>query len=367
MKNTYFRKLLVALFMFLSLSAYAETKIVKDALGREVTINYPLKRIALGFYYTDYLAVGGVKALDNVIGFSKAVWTNSTPGSWELYSKKLPQLDKIDDFGQVEVGTFSVEKVLSLRPDLLILADWQYQILKLDLKPIEKAGIPIVVLDYNRETVERHVASTLALGQITGEEKRAQELAKFYKDTVKEVQDRVSKANLPKPKIYIEFGNHGPSQAGFTYGKDMWGSLVDLAGGDNIAAPFVEKWSPINPEQVIVSKPDVIMITGRETELNNKEAMVMGVNIDEKEALRRLEAYKKRPGWGSLPAIQKGNLHGLYQGASRTLADAAMVQYIAKALYPDLFKDVDPIQTYLDFHKKYLPVVPQGTFGIQAK
>ena len=44
----------------------------------------------------------------------------------------------------------------------------------------------------------------------------------------------------------------------------------------------------------------------------------------------------------------------------------AMVQYIAKALYPQLFKDVDPIKTYVDFHKKYLPVVPVGTIAIQA-
>ena len=54
-------------------------------------------------------------------------------------------------------------------------------------------------------------------------------------------------------------------------------------------------------------------------------------------------------------------------GASRTLADAAMIQYIAKALYPSLFEDIDPIQTYINFHKNYLPVIPEGTFGVQAK
>ena len=79
--------------------------------------------------------------------------------------------------------------------------------------------------------------------------------------------DRIAKANLPKPKIYIEFGRGGPDDTGITYGKDMWGSLIDLAGGDNIAADLVEQWAPINAEQVIAAKPDVIMITGRETEL----------------------------------------------------------------------------------------------------
>ncbi|MCR2100341.1 ABC transporter substrate-binding protein [Campylobacter upsaliensis] len=359
----------IALFLMLVSSfSFSKEVILKDVLDREVKLNLPIKRIALGFYYTDFLAVGGVKALDKVVGFSKAVWTDWTPASWELYSKTLPQLNSIADFGEVEVGTFSVEKVLALKPDLLILAAWQYQVLEFDLEPIIEANIPIIVLDYNKEKVELHAKSTELLGVITGEEKRAKELIDFYKNTANEVANRIEKAQLPKPKIYIEFGNKGPNETGFTYGKDMWGALIDLAGGENIAAPFVKQWAPINPEQVIVSKPDVIMIAGRETELKkNQEAMVMGFNIDEKEALKRLEAYKNRPGWSALPAIKDNRLYGLYMGASRTLADAAMIQYIAKALYPSLFEDIDPIQTYINFHKNYLPVIPKGTFGVQAK
>lgn len=360
-------KLLLGLSLVFSGFVLAKEEIIVDALGREVKVNLPAKRIALGFYYTDYLAVGGTKALDNVVGFSKAVWTDWTPASWEVYSKALPRLHQIQDFGEVEVGTFSIEKLLSLKPDLLVLANWQYQVLELDLEPLEEAGIPIVVLDYNAELVPLHIASTRILGKITGKEKRAEELAKFYEGVATNVATRIAKANLPKPKIYIEFGNKGPNEYGFTYGKDMWGSLIDLAGGDNIAAPFVDKWAPINPEQIIVSNPDVIMITGRETELKkNRESMVMGIGISNQEALRRLNAYKKRAGWESLNAISNNRLYGLYMGASRTLADAAMIEYIAKALYPDLFEDIDPIQTYIDYHKKYLPIIPEGTFAIRA-
>lgn len=360
--------LLVAAFILGANLAFAKEVVLKDVLDREVKVNLPAKRIALGFYYTDFIAVGGVKALDNVVGFSKAVWTDWTPASWEVYSKAVPRLNKLADFGEAEVGTFSVEKVLALKPDLLILAAWQWQLLEFDLEPVIEANIPIIILDYNRETLERHLLSTKLLGEITGEKKKAAELAKWYENIANEVQSRIAKAKRKKPKIYIEFGNKGPNEAGITYGKDMWGALIDLAGGENIAAPFVKQWAPINPEQVIVSKPDVIMIAGRETELKkNQEAMVMGFNIDEKEALKRLEAYKNRPGWSALPAIKDNKLYGLYMGASRTLADAAMIQYIAKALYPSLFEDIDPIQTYINFHKNYLPVIPKGTFGIQAK
>lgn len=367
MKQILTKLFLASVLVIMANFSFAKEVSLTDVLGREVKLDLPAKRIALGFYYTDFLAVGGVKALDNVVGFSKAVWTDWTPSSWEVYSKAVPKLTTLEDFGEAEVGTFSVEKVLSLKPDLLILAAWQWQILEFDLDPVIEAGIPIVVLDYNREKVELHAQSTRLLGQITGQEQRAEELVKWYEGIANDVSSRLAKAKPPKQKIYIEFGNKGPNEAGITYGKDMWGSLIDLAGGENIAAPFVSQWSPINPEQILVSKPDVIMIAGRETELKkNKEAMVMGIHIDEKEAVKRLNAYKNRPGWSALPAIKDNRLYGLYMGASRNLADAAMIQYLAQVMYPELFKDLNPLQTYIDFHKKYLPIVPEGTFIIRA-
>ncbi len=67
------------------------------------------------------------------------------------------------------------------------------------------------------------------------------------------------------------------------------------------------------------------------------------------------------------PPSRTASLFGVYQGASRTLSDFAMVQYIAKQLYPEQFKDVDPIANYLGYYKKYLPVTPQGTFAIAVK
>lgn len=283
MNEKIFRFFILSLMMCCGFS-YAKEIHIKDVLGREVVLKELPQRIVLGFYYTDYLAVGGVKALDKVVGFSKTVWTDWTPASWELYSKTLPELKKIADVGEVEVGIFSIEKVLSL-----------------------------------------------------------------------------------KPKVYVEFGNKGPSESGFTFGKNMWGPLIELVMGENIAKPFIEQWGPMNSEQILVSRPDVIFIAGRETELKkNKEAMVMGVEIPQNKAQKRLDGYKQRLGWSSLPAIKNNQLYGVYKGASRTLVDIAMVQFIAQALYPDLFEGVDAQKLYIDFHKKYLPVIPSGTFVIQA-
>ena len=359
---------LAAALAFGTAAAHAKLVQITDVNGRKVTVDLPAKRVVLGFYYQDYMAIGGKDALNNVVGFSKAVWADWAPPSWAAFSKAVPKLNQLADVGEVEVGTFSVEKVLALKPDLLILADWQYKALGSDLARINKAGIPIVVLDYNAQTVAKHIQSTKLIGTLTGQQQKADKLAADYKRIADTIQARVKKANLPKPKVYVEFGNKGPAEHSVTFGKSMWGSMATLVGGNNIAASSVEFYGPINPEKVLAAKPDVIVITGRETELKKSPtAMVMGWGIPKAEAEKRLAGFAKRAGWANLPAIKNNRLYAAYHANSRTLSDGASIQFMAKAIYPQLFKDFNPEKTYTDFYRQNLPVVPNGTFYLYPK
>ena len=336
---------------------------IKDVLDREVTVDLPAKRVVLGFYYQDYMAIGGEHALDNVVGFSKKVWSGWAPASWELFSKKVDKLNKLEDVGEIEEGTFSTEKVLSLKPDLLVLADWQYESLGSDLDAITEAGIPVVVLDYNAQTLERHLKSTKIIGELTGQQARAEKIAGEYQGIVDHIQKTVKDAKLPKaPKVYIEFGRGGPAEQGITFYSSMWGSMISLVGAENAAPEAIGKWGVLAAEKVLAAQPDAIIITGRETELKkNKEGMAMGFGVEKSEALRRLEGFATRAGWSELPAVKNHRLYGAYHANSRSMSDSASVQFVAKAAYPDLFKDLDPQQTYLNFYKNYLPVTPEGT------
>ncbi len=55
-------------------------------------------------------------------------------------------------------------------------------------------------------------------------------------------------------------------------------------------------------------------------------------------------------------------MYGAYHGACRTIIDGAMIQFYAKAMYPELFADLDPNKAYKAFYEKYMPVTPEGTF-----
>ena len=78
----------------------------------------------------------------------------------------------------------------------------------------------------------------------------------------------------------------------------MWGAIAETVGGDNVSAPFVENWGPINPEQLLAAQPEVIMISGTEMgHETNDEMMAMGININEQDAQKRLKGFLTRAGW----------------------------------------------------------------------
>ena len=84
------RILTAALFSLAVQGVCAEVKTLTDVRGREVRVDVPAKRVVLGFYYPDYIAVSGVDKFDNVVGISREFWEKFNSGSWSLYRAKNP-------------------------------------------------------------------------------------------------------------------------------------------------------------------------------------------------------------------------------------------------------------------------------------
>jgi len=55
-----------------------------------------------------------------VVGFDHNQWENNRRVSCVRYQAAIPRLSTFADIGDTEKGTFSVERVLGLKPDLLI-------------------------------------------------------------------------------------------------------------------------------------------------------------------------------------------------------------------------------------------------------
>lgn len=356
------KTLLAAALALFSLSTAWADITVTDVKGRTVTVPKVPERVMLGFYYEDYLAIVGEKAIDKVVALSLGTWKTWRPQQFARYEKALPKLSSIPDVGNTEDGNFSVEKVIAAEPELVILGAWNFDTLGEQVKQLEAAGIPVVVLDYNAQTVEKHVASTLALGKLMGQEKRAQELADNYRHAMADIDRRIEKLKPSSKKVYVELAQNGPENVGNSYANTMWGALVTQLGGQNIADGQIGNWGPLSPEYVLEKQPDLVFLSGSEW-LNKPQAVPMGFGADDKTTRQRLGAYAGRTGWDSLPAIRiPGGLHGIYHGGTRTLSDYVYAQYIAKQLYPEAFRDVDPARNLRDFYKRWLPIEADGIF-----
>lgn len=345
-------------------TAKAEIKIT-DVLGRQITLDKPAQQVMLGFYFEDYIAITGPTAIDRLKAISLNYWKGYRPQQYDAYVKIAPRIADLVDVGDADAGTMSAEKIIASRPDVVILSAGQYKYLGAAAQTIERIGIPLVVVDYNAQTVEKHVASTLIIGQVMGAEKRAAELAEQYKTKVADTLARVAKvAAAEKPKVYFELGQKGAAEFGNTYGQGMWAGVIDAAGGRNIASGQIASWGPLNPEYVLSSKPDAIFITGSEW-ISLPSAVLMGFGIPDETTRKRAEPYLERAGWQDLPALRNGEVHAIYHGGTRTLYDFAFLRYVAKVLYPDAFSDVDPQAELEAYYREYLPVSPAGTFMLK--
>jgi ABC-type Fe3+-hydroxamate transport system substrate-binding protein len=351
-----------------ALPSWAATQEVTDALGRKVKVVQPVQRVALNFNFEEFTAVAGKEGWSKVVGISRTIWEGWRPANFKRYSAVIPNLASMPDFGTSDEGSFSAEKVISLKPDVLFMAEWTYKASETARQQIEAAGIPIVVIDYNAQQLERHLASTRAMGKVMGTEARGEELATLYEREYNGVLRRVAQASAaPKKKVYIELGQAGPETIGNSYSGTMWGKIITTLGAINVAdGKLPGPWGPVNQEAVVADNPDVIFITGSSW-LNKPKAVKAGYDFTPDVTRQSLQAYAQRPLWAGIKAVQTQQVHAIEAGLSRALVDFVGLQYIAKQIYPEAFKDVDPEASFRLYHAKYLPVPYAGTWMLGLK
>jgi len=362
------RTFLAALAAFSLAPAFAAPLEVTDALGRKVTINTPVSRVVATFNYEEFTAIAGVDGWKKVVAMSREPWAGWRPAIFARYSKVIPNLQAMPDVGHVEDNTFSAEKVIAAKPDVVLMSEWGFSSMKTQMEQIAAVGIPIVVIDYNAQDLARHLASTRAIGKVMGTEARAEELATLYETQYKDILARVSKAQTgAKKKVYVELARDGAETIGNTYNNTMWGKIITTLGAENLATGRIPgAWAPLNAEAVIAENPDVILLAGSSW-VNRPKAVRTGYDATPDAIRAALAAYAGRPGWAGLKAVQSGNVNAVEHGLCRTLFDFVAMQYIAKRLYPQAFADVDPEKSFRDYHAKYLPVEYSGTWFLPLK
>ena len=347
-----------------------KTIVITDLVGRQVEVKVPVERVVLLYGLEDYAAVGGKEALDKLVGVNSWRYKKYRPDWWQYWVENYPRIKELPDVGQPG-KSFKVEEVIKLKPDVVIADASMYKHMKEDIKRLEAAGIPIVFTDYFphsdnvHELCEEAEKSTMILGKLLGKEERAKKLAEYFKEQINIVVSR-SKDVKEKPEAVV-FATWSKWKV---YGKKgMYNFWIKMAGGENPAADVVEGFSgEINPEFVLKENPDVIVFTCNNNFPSGQKIAIGYTVKDPSVAKEALKELINRPGWEDLKAVKEGRVYLIHHGISHGhLFEFVCLQYIAKWLHPEEFKDLDPEENLKKFYDEFMPYPLKGVWAVGLK
>ncbi|MCM2532854.1 ABC transporter substrate-binding protein [Neobacillus pocheonensis] len=273
---------------------------IKDAIGNNVTIEHKPERIVSLIPSNTEIAFA--LGLDKeVIGVSE----------FDNYPQAVKKKEKIGG------EDLNVEKIISLRPYLVLAHESTVQASKAGLEQLKNAGINVLVIK-NADHFDEVYETIDMIGKATGETAKAAEIIMGMKKQLAAILAK-AKGIKDKKKVLVEVS---PAPDIYTAGKNTFmDEMLGMINAQNIAHDQ-DGWVKIDEEAMVKRNPDVIITTygyyvknpvaqvlnqkGWENVKAVKNKKVMDVNSDQ----------VTRPG----PRIVEG------------------VEDLAKAIYPEVFK-----------------------------
>lgn len=353
--------------------AFADKITVKDVTGRDVEVNVPVKNVILGEGRQIYFlaALDKNNPFEHVVGWRDDL-PKADPETYEAYLAKYPEIAKLPTFGGMKDGTFDVEQAVALKPDVILMnVDAKTATEEAGyIEKLGKVGIPLVYVDFREKPMVNTEPSMRVMGQLMGKEKLAEDFIKFRADSISRVTDVLEKNNPKKPVVFVERAGGYSDDCCMSFGDENFGKMVEIAGGINMAKDIIPgTFGTVNPEQVIASNPDQIIVTGGKWEayVPGGNWVGVGYGADLTEARRKLENLTKRPAFTGVQAVKDNNVHAIWHQFYNNPYQFVAIQEIAKWLHPDLFKDLDPEVTFKELHERFLPLEYKPGYFVSLK
>jgi iron complex transport system substrate-binding protein len=280
----------------------AARRSVVDQLGREVeVVDDPQRIIALAPSITELVYALGQQ--DRLRGATR-------------YSDHPPQAASLP-----KVGSYirlDLEKIVSLRPDLCIATKDGNP--KAVIERLEALGIPVYAVDpRSLESMRRTIS---ALGRLLNCRRRAADIIKAMDRRLEHVRGRTAQRNR-RPRVFFQIGIAPIVSVG---DNTLIGELIDLAGGQNVAAEGVQAYPRFSREEVLALAPEVIVIT----------SMARG------EEFARIKREWNR--WPGVPAVRDGRVHvvdsNLFDRPTPRIIDG--LEVLAHLIHPETGNPLRP-------------------------
>jgi iron complex transport system substrate-binding protein len=236
-----------------------------DSMGRRVSLGSPAKRIVS-------LSPEATEAL-YAIGAGTLMAGDTSYCDYPPEAKALPKI------GGFSADTISVEKIVSLKPDLVVSAGKLHQPVEAALA---KLGVPVFA--YLPTTFAAIEDQLLALGHLAGLGGQARAAAAALHSALEKAASLTAKLPASKrPRVFWQVYD----EPLMTCGADSFPhQIIELAGGSDIFSDIPGPWPVISAEEVLRRSPDFILSPDD-----------MGDKVDPVK-------LASRPGWASIPAVR---------------------------------------------------------------
>ena len=226
------------------------------------------------------------------------------------YPEAARRLPKV---GGMEDGGVDLEKVLSLKPDLVV-AIGLYQ--SSTVEALRRLGLRVELVP--SQTVEDVFAAANRLGTLLGRQAEARRLTADMGRRI----DRVRRATaaLPKgrrPRVFYQVWD----QPLMTATRDtLIGRLIELGGGVNVFSDLSGRYVQVSPEAVLKRDPQVILAPT--THASRVDPKILA----------------RTPGLAGVTAVRTGRVYvldgDLVSRAGPRIAEA--LELVARAIHPEL-------------------------------
>lgn len=343
-----------------------------DTAGQTLTIKQEPKRIVV----QDGRDILTLALLDRADPFNRLVaWNNllkkSDGETWKILQSKWPEANNIIDMGFSDKGEVNLESVIAKHPDLMVAQLRSKPSLSQTgvLDKLQALNIPVLFIDTMLKPVENTPKSITLLGETLNRESEAKQYTDFYQQHYQRILDK-TKTVEPKPLVFIEAkaGLNGLESCCFTHAHVGWGGMIEAVGARNVGSELLPgATGDVSLEKVISMKPDAYIVSGSQWASKTNAAVPFGYGVTQQQVNDAFNRMKQRPGFAQLSAVKDGRFYGIYHNFYNHPYNIVGLEYLAKFIYPNQFKDLDPAKTYSEILSRFTEVPEgKGILGAQA-
>lgn len=332
MKNTLLKKvtaltITAAMALSFGTTVWAEeaTRQVTDAAGNVVEVSTDISKIAV-------TPLPWSSVLFAIDGTSEKM-VSINPGAMSAYTGHF--FEKLDAaYG--EIDTTYIGKDFSMNMEALVaegveaVVIWDYQ--NDEAEQLKALGIAPVMV--KNETIEELQSGFRALGELVGQEERAQEFIDLYGDTYEKIAsyaEQVEAAEKPRV-LYLR-----TSELKLQGNDNFIAEAMDMAGGQNVSPDA----SNLTMEEILALDPEIIFLSW----------------FDDFEPDDLYENRIDGQDWSHVSAVVNKRVYktplGIYRWDAPGIETPLMMEWLAVMIQPEIFADIDIKQEVTDFFQTY--------------